>query len=243
MWRVIFAFSIILVGCVGNGTHDDMTIMSPKRADLYSVATIQKITNTTTPIHIFIEGDGHAFDNHGRATDDPTPRSRTVRDLAMADDAPNVVYIARPCQFVMDKKCTVQDWTTGRFSSVMVDSVATAIKTIVGTRSVILIGYSGGAMISGLVIQNHPEIDAQKWITIAGVLNHDDWTQYFNDTPLIHSLNLNTLPYITQVHYVAERDKIVPNTLSQKWIGDEKMIVIPQATHDKISIKNLDLTN
>ena len=243
MWRVGLVSLLLLAGCAGIGAHDDMTIVSPTRADLYSVATIQKITDKTAPVHIYIEGDGHSFNNYGRATDDPTPRSHFVRDLAAADNAPNVAYIARPCQFVMDEKCKTRDWTTGRFSKSMVDSVAFAIKTIAGTRPVILIGYSGGAMISGLVIQNHAEIDVKKWITVAGVLNHADWTQYFNDTPLSHSLNLYTLPRIAQVHYVAENDEVVPNILSQKWISDQKMIVISGAKHNTIPVKALDFTN
>ena len=242
MWRMIL-ISLLVAGCVCFGARDDMTVVKPANTALYSVATIQKITNATAPVHIYIEGDGHAFNNRGIATNNPTPRSTFVRDIATADISPNVVYIARPCQFVTDDKCTQTDWTTGRFSKQMVDSVANAIKSIAGKRPVILVGYSGGAMISGLIIQNHRDINVIQWITIAGVLNHSDWTGYFNDTPLIHSLDLNTLPHISQVHYVAENDKIVPMTLSKKWIGENKMIVIPGATHNSISIKNLEFIN
>ncbi len=241
MWRVIVA--ILLVGCVGIGTTDDMIIITPTHHDLYTVATLQKITDPTAPIHIYIEGDGHAFDSHGHATDDPTPRSRFVRNLMTTDNAPNVAYIARPCQFVMDDKCNVRDWTTGRFSRTMVDSVANAIKSVAGARPVILVGYSGGAMIAGLVIQKHPEINIKKWITIAGVLNHNDWTKHFNDTPLTHSLNLDTLPHISGVHYVVKNDKVVPNTLSQKWLAGQKVIVISNATHGDIKIKELDFND
>ena len=240
MWRIVFAF--LLSGCVG-AIDDSMTIVAPTRPDLYSVATIQKITDKNAPVHIYIEGDGHAFNARGRATHNPTPRSRFMRRMAENDNSPNVAYIARPCQFVTDDKCTTTDWTNGRFSKAMVDSIASAIKTIAKNRPVILVGYSGGAMISGLVIQNHPDIDVKQWITIAGVLNHSDWTQYFGDAPLTHSLNMNTLPRISQTHYIAERDKTVPNELSKRWIGKNKMVVIPNATHDTIPVMNLDFIN
>ena len=243
MWRVLFICLFAFVGCVGTRLDDNMTVFKPKNHDLYSVATIQKITNTTDPIHVYIEGDGRPFNAHGRITGDPTPHSRFMRDMANADKSPNVLYIARPCQFVMDKKCDSTDWTDGRFSSAMVDSMATAIKTIVETRPVILIGYSGGAMISGLIIQNHKDIDAKQWITIAGVLNHADWTEYFNDAPLTQSLNLNTLPRVSQVHYVAQNDKTVPYSLSKKWIGKNKMVTIPNADHNTIPIIKLDFIN
>ena len=243
MWRTEFVFLVMLCGCVVTNMPDNATTIKPNRADLYSVATIQKITDETAPVHIYIEGDGHAFNLRGRATYDPTPRSTFMRDMAAADNSLNVAYIARPCQFIMDKKCTTTDWTDGRFSSAMVDSVASAIKTIAGTRPVILVGFSGGAMISGLIIQNHTDIDVKQWITIAGVLNHKDWTNYFGDTPLAQSLNLNTLPRVSQVHYVAKNDKTVPYSLSSKWIGKNKMVMIPDADHNSIPIIKLDFIN
>ena len=243
MWRAIFTFLVILCGCVGGNIRENMDIINPTRSDLYSVATIQKITNKNTPVHIYIEGDGHAFNSYGRATHDPSPRSNFMRDMANADTAPNVVYVARPCQFVMDNKCKKTDWTDGRFSETMVDSVAAAIKQIVGKRPVILVGYSGGAMISGLIIQKRPDIDVIQWITIAGVLNHSDWTEYFGDTPLKRSLDMNTLPHISQIHYVAENDKTVPNALSKKWIKENTLITIPDAQHDTIPIIKIDFIN
>ena len=240
MWRLIL-ISLLFAGCMG-GTYNDMIIVAPAKNELYSVATIQKITDSTTPVHIYIEGDGHSFDSHGHATDDPTPHSRFMRRMALADNSPNVAYIARPCQFVMDDKCNVSDWTDGRFSKPIVDSVAYAIKTIAGTRPVILIGYSGGAMISGLVIQNHNEIDVKKWITIAGVLNHTDWTRYFNDSPLTHSLNLNTLPRLPQTHYIVEKDSVIPNILSKQWVNLNDIKIIKNAKHNTILVIKLDFT-
>lgn len=243
MWRTIFILLLTLSGCVGNTSRDNMVVISPNNSKLYSVATIQKITDKTAPVHIYIEGDGRAFNGRGRATANPTPHSQFMRNMATADNSPNVAYIARPCQFVMDDKCNTTDWTDGRFSKQMVDSVAAAIKTIAKNRPVILVGYSGGAMISGLIIQNHDDINAIQWITIAGVLNHNDWTKYFNDTPLKHSLNLNILPRVSQSHYIAEDDKTVPNELSRKWIGNNKLHVIQNAGHDTIPIINLDFIN
>ena len=243
MWCRLFLPLFILTSCVGTNLQDDMVVYKPDDHALYSVATIQHITDKTAPVHVYIEGDGRSFNLRGRAMNDPTPRSRFIRDMAAADTSPNVAYIARPCQFIKDKKCNISDWTNGRFSATMVDSVAATVKHIAGARPVILIGFSGGAMISGLIIQNHPEIDVKKWITIAGVLNHDDWTQYFGDTPLTQSLNINTLPYISQLHYVAQNDKTVPYSLSKKWVGKHKMITIPNADHNTIPVIKLDFIN
>lgn len=201
----------------------------------FDIVTWQKINDHGAPVHIYIEGDGHSFNAYGLPTDNPTPNGTVVRDLALADDSPNVIYMARPCQFIMSDSCTQTDWTDGRFSERVIDSMATAVRKVAGGRPVILIGYSGGAMISGLIIQNNPDIDVIKWITVAGVLNHSDWTEYFGDTPLMKSMDLNVLPDVAQVHYIAEKDEVVPAFLSNKWIVGKQKIIIPGALHGDLN--------
>lgn len=204
----------------------------PIQTNEFEIATWQNLTDASTPVHIYIEGDGYAFDRHGRPTGNPTPRKHVMRNLAAIDDGANVIYMARPCQYIKSPNCDVSDWTDGRFSKEILDSMHTAIKIAAKNRPIILIGYSGGAMVSGLLIQNYPDLNIKKWITIAGVLNHTDWTEYFNDTPLKKSLNLNKLPNVSQVHYIADGDKVVPNELSKKWIKDDNIITVHNAAHD-----------
>lgn len=237
--RLLLVF--LLSGCVAtSGWHaqNDFTYV-PISTDDYEIATWQKISDSRGPVHIYIEGDGHAFNGRGTPTSDPTPRGTLVRDLAASDSAPNVVYIARPCQYIMSASCTRSDWTDGRFSSRVIKSVADTIRTVAGARPIVLVGYSGGAMVSGLVIQNYPDLNVKQWITIAGVLNHSDWTEYFGDSPLTQSMSLNKLPNLPQTHYVAEKDKTVPTALSVRWTGGANIVIVPNATHD--NLKNLKI--
>lgn len=212
---------------------------TPVQAGEFEIASWHHLTNASDPIHIYIEGDGYAFDRHGHPTRNPTPRKNLVRNLAARDDASNVAYVARPCQYIKSPNCDVSDWTDGRFSTAVLESMHAAIKTIAKNRPIVLIGYSGGAMISGLLIQKYPDLNVQKWITIAGVLNHNDWTAYFEDTPLQKSLNMTKLPQISQTHYIADGDKVVPNELSRKWAKESDIIVIKDARHD--SLRNLKI--
>lgn len=205
---------------------------SPIKTDTFEIATWYKTNNAKDPIHVYIEGDGRAFNSQGQPTDNPTPRDMFLRNLVGVDNHTNVAYIGRPCQFVTSEICTQDDWTSGRFSTDAVDSVANAIKTVAKGRPIILIGYSGGAMISGLIINRHPEMNIQKWITIAGVLNHADWTEHFGDNPLDKSLNMDALPRIKQIHYAAEDDKTVPVELIKKWVSPNNLIIIPDAKHN-----------
>ncbi len=237
---------MLLAGCVGTWHAPGDFNYVPVTAGDYQIATYQRLTDSVAPVRIYLEGDGNSFNSRGTPTADPTPRSTFVRDLAAYDPSSNVVYMARPCQYIMSTACRQTDWTDGRFSQKIIDSMSTAIKQIAGSRPVILIGYSGGAMISGLVIEKNPDLDVLRWITVAGVLNHSDWTEYFDDAPLSHSLNMNTLPRVSQTHYVARGDKVVPNQLSRKWTGDKNLVYIDNATHNKFPVADFSfgiLTN
>ena len=229
-----FLFVFLLVGCVGAGWIAPPEFQYvPIKTDSFEIATWQKINNPkSNQIHIYIEGDGYAYDAYGQPTANPTPRGTFVRDLIARDDFENVVYIARPCQFIMDEICKESDWTNARFSQQVIDAEKDVIKKIADNKHIVLVGYSGGAMVSGLIIKQNPNMKIDKWITIAGVLNHKKWTQYFGDAPLDKSLDLETLPEISQTHFVGGHDNIVPYALAKTWAKDKDIVLIESATHD-----------
>ena len=227
----LFAFLFFCLSACATFKAPQDFIYIPLKEKTYTLATWQKITDDRGPIYIFVEGDGNAFDYRGLPTKDPTPRGTFLRELAFNNKNKNVVYLARPCQYIKTQNCTQEDWSIGRFSPQIVEDSAQAIKQIAKNKEIILIGYSGGALLSGLIIKNYPEIKIKKWITVAGMLNHKDWTEYFGDDPLTKSLNLETLPEVPQVHYAGAKDKIVPLSLSEKWVKKEDLIIVPKATH------------
>ncbi|MBQ8869832.1 MAG: hypothetical protein IJ019_00465 [Alphaproteobacteria bacterium] len=71
--------------------------------DTFTLYSYQKITNTQSLVKLYIEGDGHAFNFHGQPSADPTPKSDFLKNIAFKDTNPNVVYLARPCQYILDK--------------------------------------------------------------------------------------------------------------------------------------------
>ena len=226
--------SLLLIGCAPVWHAPSDFIYAPISAGKYTLATYQHLSDISSPIHIYIEGDGNSFNARGIPTSDPTPHGTLVRDMAARDTSPNVVYLARPCQYIMSSACTASDWTDGRFSPDIIDSMTQAIKTLAQNRPIVLIGYSGGAMVSGIIINQNPEMKVMHWKTVAGVLNHSDWTAHFGDKPLTKSLNMTALPRVPQTHYIVSGDRVVPNHLSRKWVGGEKLLEIPNATHNKI---------
>lgn len=225
-------FALFLGACAVTWTPNAEFAFVPVAAGGYDIATYQKTGDTNSPIHIYIEGDGHAFDVYGMPTDDPTPRGTMMRDLAMRDSAANVAYIARPCQFIMSQSCNESDWTDGRFSEKIIDAMSSVVRRVAGARPIVLVGYSGGAMVSGLIIARNPKLKVQEWVTIGGVLNHHAWTEYFGDAPLTKSLDLEKMPNVSSRHFVGTRDRVVPMELTRHAVGGAgRIIEIPGAGH------------
>jgi len=204
------------------------------KTDDYVLASWQKIKDPDSLVKIYIEGDGHAYNSNGYPSDDPTPRSSFLRNLAFNDTAENVVYLARPCQYIKNDDDNYIDWTTGRFSLKIVNNMAQAIKQIADGKNVILIGYSGGALLCGIIINEYQqELKVVKWVTIAGLLNHTRWTKHFGYDSLKSSLDLNTIPNIPQTHYIGKKDTVVPYWLTLQCVDENDCVIIENATHNK----------
>lgn len=203
----------------------------------FDLATWQKITNADAPYKIYIEGDGNAFNASGYPSQDPTPRGTLVRSLAFQDPSSNVIYLARPCQFIKSAVCAKRHWTTARFAPEIITAEYDAVKQIAETHPVILIGFSGGAQIAGLIASAKPDLNVKKIITIAGNLNHEAWTKYHKLPPLNESLSLNDyrakFQKIPQTHYAGEKDEVILPFLIKEFADPKDVIIVKGATHKK----------
>lgn len=102
----------------------------------FTLASWQKVTNPAAPYKIYIEGDGYAFNARGKATQDQTPRGTLVRELAFGDDSQNVIYFARPYQYIKSPICSKRHWTTARFALEVINAEYEAIKNIADNNPV-----------------------------------------------------------------------------------------------------------
>lgn len=226
---------ILLTGCSAPSVPPEY-IYKEIGTQNFTLASWQKTGDSTAAYKIYIEGDGHAFNAHGRPSQDPTPHDGLVRKLAFSDPSPNVVYIARPCQYVKSGLCSPRYWTTARFAPEILNAEYEAVKNIAGNRPVILIGFSGGAQIAGLLAAAKPDLNIKKVITVAGNLDHRTWTQYHNLPPLNESLNLADehvrFTQIPQMHYAGTDDDVIPPLLIKNFIGNTAPVMeISGATH------------
>lgn len=240
MKKIILILCFLLLGgCHTSNVLSDYRFQT-QTVPPYVVASWFKIEKPTDMLYVYIEGDGNAFNVKGQPTDNPTPKDTFVRQLAANDPRPNVAYLGRPCQYLQAGACQQTDWTTGRFSEKIVTSMERSVLNLMKkaqTKKVVLIGFSGGAQIAGLIAVRHPK-SIHKVITIAGVLDHHLWTQHHQLMPLEHSLNLVTQKHIfktiPQHHFVGEKDDVVPASLVQDFVEDSQQItIVKRATHHK----------
>lgn len=228
---------LFLTGCMSVTVPKDFAYNKVETRD-FTLATWQKITNPQSVYKVYIEGDGYAFNRNGRPTQDPTPKGILVKELAFGDNSPNVIYIARPCQYVKSLMCSKRHWTTARFAPEIINAEYEVIKQIVGNHPVILIGFSGGAQIAGLITTSKSGLNVKKVITIAGNLDHQSWTQYHNLPQLNESMNLESyrtqFAKISQIHYVGSDDKVIPPVLVKDFIGNNDLVIeVNGATHNE----------
>lgn len=204
----------------------------------FNLMSWQKLEQPGAEITFYIEGDGHAFNANGFASKDPTPGQTTMRKIAFRDLDSNVVYLARPCQFVSSPRCEKKYWTTGRFAPEVIAAEASAIRKIMQANrssSAVLVGYSGGAMVAGLIAVRNPDMHIRKIITVAGLLEHKNWTAYHKVPPLKDSLDLSdyqeAFAKIPQQHFLGAKDKIIVRDLMP--VSDKKLIVFENASHSE----------
>lgn len=193
------------------------------------------------PVNIYIEGDGRA-----QPSDNPTPKSPFVLELAGIDPAANVAYLARPGQYTEAglPLCEAAYWSNKRFSKEVVASMNEAIDQLclkAKTDKINLIGYSGGAAIAVLIAAGRDDIVSLR--TIAGNLDTEALSRYHRAAALGGSLNpidaAEKIKGLPQRHFAGAKDKIVPLFIAQSFaerLGDKdfgRITVISGATHVK----------
>lgn len=208
------------------------------------ITTFQRISSPNLPFVFYIEGDGEAFKGKYSISDDPTPRRIMMFELASLDKRPNVVYIARPCQYTpmnLNNACNHTYWTDKRLSEDSIHSMHEVISKISGKQPVDLIGFSGGGGAAVLIGARNKNV--RSIITVAGNLDHQSFNKYHRVRPMIGSLNpidyAKKVSNIPQVHLSGGLDKIVPAFIADDFVkasGNSTCVkreIISNATHNK----------
>lgn len=241
---VILIFITLLTGCLKQ---------SPSESDLFRKVVVKdniaiplvahlKKSGKANTLRVYLEGDGYAWQNRTTPSKNPTPRSHSMLKMAMQDKYSDILYIARPCQYLQhDIACQAKYWTYARYSEAVINSIHTVISKYENYYSDIeLIGYSGGANIAGTLAVLKQNIKG--YITIAGNLDHKAWTDYHGVSYLSESTNsadhIQQLCKINQIHFFGAKDKVIPPQLIEQYenmlnSNTAKFIKIQQQGHGK----------
>ena len=198
------------------------------QADPFVLTSWKKFTAIGKSIHVYIEGDGLAWLNRSTPSNNPTPKHPVALALAAADPAPNVIYLARPCQYTKigtaNNYCKQEYWMGKRFSREVIDSYHRALNQLSTQHDGVkfhLIGYSGGANIAGLLASEREDILSLR--TVVGNVDNDFFTSFHRVSPMPLSLNMANnanaaLSAMPQFHFIAAKDKLVPVSIFKNYV-------------------------
>jgi len=218
---------------IGNLIHERIT------TDTFLLTTYHRFNHKdrSKQLVVYIEGDGMAWISRDQLSNNPTPVRPVALELASLDMGVNILYIARPCQYLWPQSmsnCSSDYWNDKRGSEKVISAinqVISIIKAREGFLSIKLIGYSGGGGIAAIITNRRD--DVEKLVTIAGNLNYDLFTKIHNLTPMSGSIDPITIAkqiaLTPQIHYVGEEDKIVPEQIARSF--SDKVVVVKGVTH------------
>ena len=230
---ILISLSFLLVGCVS----DDSRIIAKEiaqhsrlsRDDIqtnpFLIATWSRITAPVHSLRVYIEGDGFAWKSRTQPSDDPTPRNPIGLMLAAADKNQNVLYIARPCQFIgppLPAHCDKRVWTSDRFSPSVIDAMNDALSQFVKQYPGVkleLIGYSGGGNIAAILAERRTDVRSLR--TVAGNLD----VAYVNAIHHVSAMpdavsaidRASALRTMPQLHFSGDADKTVTPEVAQRF--------------------------
>ena len=183
----------------------------------------------SSTLTVYIEGDGIGWRDRYTPSRDPTPLHPVGLRLALADPAPDVLYLGRPCQYqdlATAPKCTVEYWTSHRLASDVIASLSAAIdeaKAADGARDIELIGFSGGGAAAALLAAERR--DVRFFATVAADLDLDAWTKLHGVAPLSGSEDPARSAALTarvpQYHWVGAEDDVVPPEIVRSFTDQE----------------------
>lgn len=216
------------------------------RASSFTLTAFTRFTKKGDSLHVYIEGDGAAWLSRTRLSDDPTPQTPLVMELAALDPASNVAYLARPGQYAAEgvPDCDGAYWSEKRFSSEVVEAINKALDALrdrAGSREIHLIGYSGGAAVAVLTAARRSDVESLR--TVAGNLDPEAVNRYHHVSPVKDSLNpmdaalkLRDLP---QRHFAGSKDTVVPPGIARSFLKragrrhESGITVVEGATHTR----------
>ena len=164
------------------------------KTEKFTLRAYERAYNTGGDAIIYIAGEGDGWAAHRTPAQNPTPRNPVAMYMAAKDGGQNVVYLARPCQYVPLSQAgacaTPKYWVEGRYAPEVIDSMNEAIDNIkqrYNFKNINLVGHaSGGGVAIILAAKRH---DVTSIRTTSAILDHVKWSEKYNRVKFEGSLN------------------------------------------------------
>jgi hypothetical protein len=207
------------------------------QTDQFELTAFERMHERNREANLYIEGDGKANESRAHHLFIATPVNPVGLHLATKDNAINLGYLARPCQYTEEFKkdenpstfCGDHYWTGQEYSDVVVKGYNDALdimKKKYGITRFNIIGYDGGATLGAILAAERNDVNSLR--TVAGKL----------DMAALEP-HLEKLRYMPQHHFIGGADEVVtPSTLHTylQALGDTKCAeytLIQEAQHEK----------
>ena len=182
----------------------------------FNIYSLEKIINNRK-LTIYIEGDGVSWVDRFTPSSNPSPTDPLAFKMALIDKGENIIYLARPCQYVWSKNCNQDIWTISQYSPRVLSSYEEIINHLSKKYNEIhLVGYSGGAGIA-MYLGSIGNESVKSIRTIAGNINHNELSKILDISRLKKSVNFYSIEKkikkVPQTHYYGLNDETVPNEL------------------------------
>ena len=220
--------------------NSDQFIEKIYKTAYFEIYSLNKISNSKKLI-IYIEGDGLSWIDNYTISSNPTPIDPLAFRLAKIDQNENIIYLARPCQYIQTDICKNNKiWTVSQYSEPVLSSYKAIIDSLSQFEEIHIVGYSGGAGVAMYLGSSNDNIKSIR--TIAGNINHDEFVQLRNFTSPKNSVDFfsieKKIKNISQIHYFGKNDKVIPRDLHLNFFkrneGDNCVkIKEVQATHNE----------
>lgn len=247
------AFLFVATGCAGpesfGGSRASTVAWASVRGfeagvlaagQFHLLALTRQTSLDSKTLSVYIEGDGAAWITPWRPPADPTPLKPVALSMAEADPTGAVVYLGRPCQYLVAGElasCDSSWWTDRRFAPEVLaayDDALTQLKVKFNAQQFRLVGYSGGGVIAARLAARRP--DVYRLVTVAAPLALNDWAARHELTSFPDfsdpGLESGQLPFAT--HWVGEKDKIVPPDVVAGFVRKKggRVFIMPDYDHE-----------
>lgn len=222
-------------------------------AGQFQLQAWERMHESGQPANVYIEGDGFRdyFGDEDKSIKyvfNPTPDNPVALHLASQDNAKNLAYIARPCQFIKNaeiKGCSEEYAKNRRHSPEVIRAYNRALDNIASLYNINgfnLIGYGGGANIAGILAAQRGDVLTLR--TVAGDLNpdlvSDTKEETYLDADSVLAVDYGSeLANVPQHHFIGSADDVVTPAAYHSY---RQMLGLSECVHYSL-IPDADHTN